>query len=120
MLERFDLERPIAIGDFDAEAFARGERDHLVGGKLPLGENVEHFAAHIAGRADHGDGVTHQQLLHRNLARTAVAAAGAQRLLREKSRKHNVGGLCRAGAIWGTARGFSAGTVPSQRLAPNR
>ena len=60
MFERFDLQRAVAIGHVHALAAARGERDHLVGGERPLGENIEHFPAHIAGRADHGDVVTHR------------------------------------------------------------
>ena len=59
MLERFDLQPAVAIGDFDALAAARGERDHVIGGKRPLGENGQHFPADIAGRADDGDAVTH-------------------------------------------------------------
>ena len=39
MLERFDLERPIAVRDFHAQALARGERHHLVGGKFPLDQD---------------------------------------------------------------------------------
>ena len=61
MLERFDLQRPVAIGHFDAHAAARGERHDLVGRERPLGENIEHFAADIAGRPDDCDGVTHRQ-----------------------------------------------------------
>ena len=38
---------------------ARGERHDLVGGESPLGENIEHFAAHIARGADNGDLETH-------------------------------------------------------------
>ncbi len=60
MLERFDLQRAVAIGDFDAHAAARGERDHFVGRERPLGQNVEHFAPDIAGRTDDGDVVTHR------------------------------------------------------------
>ena len=92
MLERFDLQRPVAIGNFHALAFARGERHHLVGGKFPLLEDIEHLAAHIAGRADDGDAVTHHQLSIEIRLQTARAAAGAQRLLRENRRKFNVGG----------------------------
>ena len=62
MLERFDLQRLVAIGDLDALRAARGERDHLVGGKPPLGEDFEHLAAHIAGGADDRDLVTHRSL----------------------------------------------------------
>jgi hypothetical protein len=59
VLERFDLERPVTVRNFDAERAAGGERDHFVGRERPLGENAEHFTSHIAGRADHGDRVTH-------------------------------------------------------------
>ena len=59
-------------------AAARGERDHLVGGKVPLGQDVEHLAAHIAGGADDGDFVTHRSTLQRNFARAGSAEAGAQ------------------------------------------
>src|SRR6516225_1696468 len=62
MIERFGLERPVAEADLAALAAARGERDHLVGGKRPLGEYRQHFAAHIARGADHRDPVTHCQL----------------------------------------------------------
>ena len=34
-------------------------RDHLVGGEIALGQNIEHFAPDIAGSTDHGDLVTH-------------------------------------------------------------
>ena len=60
MLERFDLQRAVAERHFGAQAAPRGQRDHFIGGERPLGENVEHFAAHIAGRPDHGDIVTHR------------------------------------------------------------
>ena len=59
MLERFHLQRLVAKGHFGAQAPARGERHHLVGGEFPLGEDVEHLATHIAGGADDGDLVTH-------------------------------------------------------------
>ena len=60
MFERFDLQRPIAIGDFVAQASARGERDHFIGRERPLGQDIEHLPPHIAGRADNGDFVTHR------------------------------------------------------------
>ena len=60
MFERFDLQRPVAERHVHAHAAARGKRHHLVGGERPLGENVEHFPADIAGRADNGDVVTHR------------------------------------------------------------
>src|SRR5690348_16289716 len=62
MLERFDLQGAVAIGDFDADAAERGKCDDFIGGKLALIENAEHFAPDIAGRADHCDFVTHRSL----------------------------------------------------------
>ena len=59
MVERLALERLVAVGDLDAHAVARGERNHLVGGEMPLGEDIEHLAAHIAGGADDRDLETH-------------------------------------------------------------
>ena len=40
-------------------ALARGESHDFVGGERPLGQNPQHFAAHIAGGADDGDLETH-------------------------------------------------------------
>ena len=62
MLERFDLERAVAIGDLDADAAARGQHHDLVGGEFALVQDVEHFAPDIAGRTDHRDFVTHRSL----------------------------------------------------------
>ena len=59
MVERLHLQRLVAERAFRALAAARGDRHHLVGGKFPLGQNVEHFAPDIAGGAHHGDFVTH-------------------------------------------------------------
>ena len=47
MLERFHLQRLVAVRHFRAEAAARGKRDDLVGGEFPLTKDVEHFAAHV-------------------------------------------------------------------------
>ena len=60
MIERLALERLVAERDLDAHALARGERHHLVGGKAPLGQDIEHLAAHIAGGADDRDLETHR------------------------------------------------------------
>jgi hypothetical protein len=60
VVERLALERIVAVGHLDAHALARGERDHLVGGKPPLGEDIEHLAAHIAGGAHDRDLKTHR------------------------------------------------------------
>jgi hypothetical protein len=38
---------------------AGGKRHHLFGREPPLGQDVEHLAAHIAGGADDGDLVIH-------------------------------------------------------------
>ena len=38
----------------------RGERHHLVGRKVALGQDVEHLAADRAGRADHRHLVAHE------------------------------------------------------------
>jgi hypothetical protein len=59
VLERLALEDLVAERNLDAHALARCERDHLVGGKAPLGEDVQHLAAHIAGGAHDGDLETH-------------------------------------------------------------
>jgi hypothetical protein len=59
VLERFDLQRPVAIGDFKALAPPRGHRHHLIGRERPLGQDAEHLTPHIAGRADHRDAKTH-------------------------------------------------------------
>ena len=55
---------------------ARGERDHLVGRKLPLGQDVEHFPAHIAGGADDCDLVTHDSLRRLSNLRAAGPVGG--------------------------------------------
>ncbi len=67
MLERLGLQGFFAIGDLDAHRAARRKRDHLVGGEPPLGQDIEHFTAHIARGADNRDFVTHRSLSGRNL-----------------------------------------------------
>ena len=62
LLQRPALERPVAVGDLDALAFARGDRDHLVGGKAPLGQDIEHLAANVAGGAYDGDLEAHAEV----------------------------------------------------------
>src|SRR6201999_4349036 len=62
MLQCLALQGAVAIGDFDADAAARGKCHDFVGGKFALVENVEHFPPDIAGRADHCDFVTHRSL----------------------------------------------------------
>jgi len=82
VIERLALEGLVAIGHLDAHALARGERDHLVGGKAPLGEDGEHFTAHIAGGANDGDLETHG-ILRKLLAIGRIRPA-ARPLLGEK------------------------------------
>ena len=72
MLERFGLKRLFTIGDLDAHRAARRKRDHLVGGKPPLGQDIEHFAAHIARGADDRDLVTHRSLSEGKLPRISL------------------------------------------------
>ena len=59
VLEGFDLERLVAERDFRPDRTAGGKRNDLIRGKAPLGEDVEHFAAHIARGTDDGDLVAH-------------------------------------------------------------
>jgi hypothetical protein len=55
MLQRLHLEDRIAERDFRAGRAGGGERNHVAGGKLALGQDGQHLATHIAGRADDGD-----------------------------------------------------------------
>ena len=64
ILEVAAFEALIAEGHLDAHRPARGDGEHLVGGKLPLGEDIEHLPADIAGGSDDGDFITHDLLLH--------------------------------------------------------
>jgi hypothetical protein len=59
MLERVDLEGPVAEGDFDPLTAARGDRSHFIGREGALGQDAKHLAAHIAGGAHDRDLVTH-------------------------------------------------------------
>ena len=59
MVERLHLQRLVAERSVDACALARGERDDIVSGKFPLGQNGKHLTPDIAGGTDHGDLVTH-------------------------------------------------------------
>ena len=61
LLEVAALEPLVAEGDFDAHRAARGEGEHLVGGELALGQDIEHLAPDIAGGADDCDLVTHER-----------------------------------------------------------
>ena len=62
MLERFDLQGPVAIGDIHAHAATGGQGDHLVSREFAFVQDTEHFAPDIAGRTDHRDFITHRSL----------------------------------------------------------
>ena len=57
--EVLHLQRPAVEVDRVAFRARRRQRNHLVGRKLPFGQQVQHFPADIAGRADHGDAIAH-------------------------------------------------------------
>ncbi len=59
-VEVLGLQCPVAEGTLAAQRLARGEGHDLVDGKFPLGEDVEHFPAHVARGADDGDAITHR------------------------------------------------------------
>src|SRR5258708_11553592 len=59
MIKSLNFEDPVPVGYFHAHAFARGQGNHLVGRESALGQDAEHFAAHIAGSADDSDLETH-------------------------------------------------------------
>ena len=62
MLDVADLELPAAVAEIDdvAGRARRGDRGDLFDRKFALGEDVEHLAPDIAGRADHDHPVTHR------------------------------------------------------------
>src|SRR5262249_48714 len=102
VFERFDLQRPLAIGDVHALAAARGERHDFVGRKRPLGEDTEHLPADIAGPANDGDGVT-PSYLSRELA-VFVRVPGAGRTEAEASTGEHRQTQCHGGkAPWSGA-----------------
>ena len=76
MLEGFDFQGPVAIGDFNAHAAARRQHHDLVGGEFALIQNVEHFAPDIAGGSNHCDLVTHRSLSERKCLPTAGSGKG--------------------------------------------
>ena len=57
---RMDPDVPLVVPEVNPEALLNyGKRNHFVGRERPLGEDVEHLPAHIAGRPDHRDIETH-------------------------------------------------------------
>ena len=59
MIQSFDLEGPVPVGDIYANTFARGQRNHLVGRESALSQYAEHFSPHITGGTNDGDLETH-------------------------------------------------------------
>ena len=64
MLDILDLQLLAAVAEVDdvAGRARRGDRRDLVGREFPLGEDVEHLAPDIAGRADHDHPITHDSV----------------------------------------------------------
>jgi hypothetical protein len=61
MLDIVDLELAPAVAEVDdvPRRARAGDRRHLVGRKLALGQDVQHLPPDIAGRADHDHPITH-------------------------------------------------------------
>ena len=59
VFERFYLQRAIAERHLGADRVRGRQRNHLARGKGALGENAQHLAADVSGRADHGNLVRH-------------------------------------------------------------
>ena len=53
------LERLVAIGAICAQRSSAGQCDDLIGRELPVGEDVQHFAAHVSGGAYDSDFIAH-------------------------------------------------------------
>ena len=62
-VEILGLQGLVAKADFGAQRSARCKRGDLVHGELALGQDVQHFAAHVARGADDDDFVAHRGLL---------------------------------------------------------
>ena len=75
ILEVAAFQPMVAERHLDAHRPARGDGEHLVGGKLPLGEDIEHLPADIAGGSNDSDLVTHNPLLN-SCARPIARACG--------------------------------------------
>jgi hypothetical protein len=75
VLKRLALQDLVAERDLDAHALARSQRHHLVGGEAPLGQDIEHLAAHIAGGAHDRDLETHRHSPIIGTCRTAARRA---------------------------------------------
>src|SRR5690606_38781235 len=59
LLEVEAFERFLAVADFRADRAPRRDREDLVRRKLPLRQNIQHLAAHVARGADNSDLVAH-------------------------------------------------------------
>src|SRR6266568_1675861 len=60
----FALEDLVAIGHFRADRARRSQRYDFLSRKTAFGEDIQHFATHIACGADDSDFVTHVTLQH--------------------------------------------------------
>ena len=55
MLQRLHLEDLVAERHRGADRAGGGDRHHFAGGEFPLRQHIQHFAADISCRADHGN-----------------------------------------------------------------
>ncbi len=79
-VEILGLESGVAKADFGAQRTAARQRGDLVDGKLALGQDVQHFAAHVARGADDNDSVAHWGLLYMSLVRPVALIPQTPRL----------------------------------------
>jgi hypothetical protein len=63
LLQVLALQGLVAEGDLNAHGFARGDGETLINRELAFGEDIQHFAAHIARGAYDCNLVTHGSLL---------------------------------------------------------
>ena len=59
ILQVFDLEDLVAVGNLGPDRAAGGQCHHLAEGKLSLDQDIEHGPADIAGCSDHRDFIGH-------------------------------------------------------------
>ena len=98
MLEVVDLERLAAVAEIDhvAGRARRRDRGHFVERELALGEDVQHLAPDIAGRADDRDPITHFNLLWIPSLRAArLSQARGESDMAQSSRAHKGGSMRR-------------------------
>src|SRR5262249_50198039 len=71
MIKSLNFEGLVPVGHIHADAFARGQGNHLAGRESAFSQDAEHFAAHIAGGADDSDLETHLDSPTHLIRRTA-------------------------------------------------